>query len=630
MKFFATCLALGLALLATPAVAGAGGPVCPDRSPDPITAPGEAGVKCQQAIAKEGAKFLKTKTGALSKCLLKSAPGSCPAAADTTKIEQAALKATEKIAKACADDAAQAALGSSYQSLTDDSAISSCALSQHNAVADIVVLNATGISTEDWPGADNKARSKCISEASKTGIAVAQDLLAAASKCLGKQIQAGTAGDLAPICLGSIAAGNFVIPSDPKTAAKFGKVLDSAAAKIAKKCAGGQGSWLPSLFACDGATTAAGLSDCLVCQGYQSAIDLVEQEYAENGSLVVPGADAIETAVNAAPIGAKLLIAPGDYSDVVTIETAGLQLVGCGGATGDRPRIVKPAVCGVPEDCARGVFASDVDGLVFQSLEVADWTGDGIFVTGAVGVTFRDIIGDGGAGDPQSSRYAVFPVNSEDILIETCDVRDISDAGIYVGQSSDIMLRWNKIQTSVAGIEFENSANGIGHNNYATGNTGGILVFKDGSLPVQLSNDHRIAHNVLDQNNGPNYGSGNVAGVPEGTGILMISTDDSVFEYNVITGNNSFGIAVTDQMVAEFGPPFSSDQKTERNSVLDNVVTGNGGDPDDEAPFAADILMALAEFGDPGPPPVEDHFNCFLRNVVDQPPIFLGLTSQCP
>ena len=112
-----------------------------------------------------------------------------------------------------------------------------------------------------------------------------------------------------------------------------------------------------------------------------------------------------------------------------------------------------------------------------------------------------------------------------------------------------------------------------------------MLVFKDGSLPVQLSNDHRVAHNVFDDNNGPNYGSGNVAGVPEGTGILVISNDDSVFEYNVSRGNNSFGIAADRpdrrRVRARRSAPTTSRQ---RNSVRNNVVTGNGGDPTTRRP----------------------------------------------
>jgi parallel beta-helix repeat protein len=612
-------LTLALALPAAPALGGAAVLACPDRLPKAITAPAEAGGACQKAIAKEGTKFLKTKTSALQKCLLKSAPGACPSAADVGKIEGAAQKAAEKIAKACGDDAAQAGLASAYAAIADDAAISSCMLSQENAIADVLVLNATGISTEDFPGTDNKKRSKCIAEASKTGVKLALDMLANASKCLDKQIKGGAAGDLAPVCIGSYQSGNFVLPSDAKTADKLGKLVGKAEGKIAGKCGPGEGSWLPSVFACDGAETAGELASCLVCQGFHSAVSFAEQQYGEDAAAFVePGTGAIETAVNAASAGDKLLIRSGEYRERATLEVQGLQLVGCGGATNARPRLVRPDTCGDPADCGRGLFASDLDDLLFQSLEVVNWDSDGIFVVNAERLTFRDIVGDG----MRNSAYAVFPRDSNGILIETCNVRDIRDAGLYVGQSENVVVRFNRIETSVAGIEFENTAFGVGHNNFATGNTGGILVFKDGSLPVQLSNDHRVAHNVFDSNNGENYGSGNVAGVPEGTGILVISNDDSVFEYNFVRNNNSFGIALTDQVVAEFGPPFSDDYYTERNLVRNNVATGNGGDTDDEAPFPADVALFITD-------PPGGHDNCFEGNLSDIPLVLLGSMNEC-
>jgi parallel beta-helix repeat protein len=619
-------LTLALSLPAAPAFAG-GAVACPDRLPKPISAPGEAGEACQKAIAKEGTKFLKTKTSALQKCMLKSAPGACPSAADVGKIEDSAQNAAEKIAKACGEDAAQAGLASAYASVADDAAISSCMLSQENAIADVLVLNATGVSTEDMPLVDeneqplidNKARGKCVAEASKTGIKLALDVLANASKCLDKQIKGGAAGDLAPVCVGSYAGGAVVPPSDAKTAEKLGKLIGKAQDKIAKKCGPGEGTWLPSVFACDGAETAGELAACLVCQGFHSAVSFAEQQYGENAAAFVePGTGAIEAAVNAASAGDKLLIRSGEYRERATLEVQGLQLVGCGGATGARPRLVRPDTCVDPADCERGLFASDLDDLLFQSLEVVNWDGDGIFVANAERVTFRDIVGNG----MRNSAYAVFPRDSNGILIETCNVRDIRDAGLYVGQSENVVVRFNRIETSVAGIEFENTAFGVGHNNFATGNTGGILVFKDGSLPVQLSNDHRVAHNVFDSNNGENYGSGNVAGVPEGTGMLVISNDDSVFEYNFVRNNNSFGIALTDQVVAEFGPPFSADYQTQNNRVRRNVATGNGGDTDDEAPFPADVALFITD-------PPGGHDNCFEGNLSDIPLVLLGSMNEC-
>jgi parallel beta-helix repeat protein len=616
----AAAFALGLAQRS---LAGNGGPLCPDRTPLAIAAPAAGSAKCQTAIAKEGAKFLKTKTSALSKCLMKSAPGVCPAAADVEKTEQAAQKAAEKIAKACGEDAVQDGLSSSYGELADESSISSCMLSQHNAIAELLVRNATGVYTGDFPGEDNKARGKCVAEAAKRGVDFGLQASSAMSKCIEKQIQAGNAENLAPVCVGSLGKGSFTLPSDEKTAEKLGKLFEIVQGKIAKKCGPGEGSFLPSVFACDGAVTADELADCLACQGWHDAVSFVEHQYAETGTLVT---GSIEDAVNAAAAGQKLLIPPGTYAEGVTLEQSGLALVGCGGATNDRPVIVPPEGKGAP---TRGIFAAGLDDLLFQSLVVDGFENDGIFVTGggpkdlSHNITFRDIVGEG----RRRSRYAVFPVMSDHVVIEGCRVNAVADAGLYVGQSTDIVLRHNHVTGSVAAIELENSAHGTAHDNYASGNTAGLLAFKDGGLLVQQSDHHRVAHNVFDDNNEPNYGTGTVAGVPTGTGLLVISDDDSVYEYNFVRGNDTFGIAVIDAVIAGLTPAV--DQKTERNTIRRNVATGNAGNPDPDA-FPADILFVLSEFTS-GDPPVQDHGNCFEGNGTDIPTTFIPpqLESQC-
>jgi parallel beta-helix repeat protein len=619
---------LGLALVfaAAPALAGGGGPFnCPDRTPRAIFAPGADAEKCQKAISKEGAKFVKTKTSALSKCLLKSEPGDCPAADDVAKIEQAAQKSSEKIAKACADDAAQQALGSAYGTSADENLIGSCLLSQHNAFADLIVAEATGVNTQPFfvPAADEKARGKCIKEANKSGVGYALSVVSTISKCLDGLIKKGPTDAMAAACVGSFAGGTFTPPTDAKTASALAKLNEKTIAKLESKCGPGAGTWLPSVFACGGAESAAELEHCLLCEGWNRAVSLVEQQYGEDAAaFVVPGETAIANAVDAAAPGSKLLITSGDYPDVVPIAKTGLSLVGCGGATNDRPNL-EPTTNTV----ARGIdVAGGQADLLFQSLEVRNWNDDGIFVTTATGVTFRDIIGDGAL----NSTYAVFPVNSNGVVVEGCTVTDVVDAGIYVGQSENIVVRHNRVTGSVAGIEIENSGSAVVQNNYAFGNTGGLLVFKAEGLAVQLSNDHLVSHNVLDQNNIENIGSGTVGGVPDGTGMLIISNDDSLFEYNLITGNNSFGIGLIDQIRAGQDPQ-SADQKAENNTIRNNVITGNAlsadTTPPNATPLASDLVFAIAE-GATGE--VEDHGNCIENNVTSLPPLLLGFTSQCP
>ena len=133
--------------------------------------------------------------------------------------------------------------------------ISSCVLSQHNAIrgpsrAERDRHLDRGLAA---PGIDNKARSKCIARGVEDRHRPRPRHPRGASKCIDKQIKAGTAGDLAPICVGSIAAGQLRPAERREDRLKIGKLLSSAQSRIQKKCGAGEGSWLPSVFACDGA-----------------------------------------------------------------------------------------------------------------------------------------------------------------------------------------------------------------------------------------------------------------------------------------------------------------------------------------------------------------------------------------
>jgi parallel beta-helix repeat protein len=140
------------------------------------------------------------------------------------------------------------------------------------------------------------------------------------------------------------------------------------------------------------------------------------------------------------------------------------------------------------------------------------------------------------------------------------------------------------------------------HNNHAHDNTGGILVFKL-VLPTQFSNCHYIHDNLVENNNVPNFGSGLVGAVPDGTGMLILSNDDTTFENNTVTGNNTFGIVLTDQNVLNllFDDPFfptpSPDYLSARNYFIGNTLTGNGMSPDPDVPavFGSDGAIVLTD-----------------------------------
>jgi parallel beta-helix repeat protein len=621
LAVLALALALAVAIVA-PRV-GWTAVSCPDRLPLAIAAPAADSVKCQTTIAKSALKFAKIKLKTSGKCLAKQEIGLCPDAKGTDKITATAMKLAEKIAKDCAADSVQAGLTSSYAALADDAVITSCMLSQHNATADVLLGLINGTPGRVLSIAE---RDKCAKTLNKTGIKQATGAHKIVNKCLATQMKLGTAGDLSEVCVGHWSGGVFVPPTDVKTADKLSGLQVKTEDAIAKGCVGPTSIYIPSLFACPGATTIADLQQCIVCASWDGVLDFVDQENSESGTYVANGPGALQAAVSAASPGAKLLIGSGDYAEQVTITTPGLQLVGCGGATGDRPNIVRPTSGGPYGD---GIAAASVNGLLFQSLDVTNWDENGIHISNADGVTFRDVHADGAL----NSTYGIFPVGSNDVLIETSSATQVRDAGIYVGQSTNILSRYNRAEGNVAGMEIENSANATVHNNYAADNTGGLLVFKLPDLPVQLSNGHQVFDNVSVHNNTPNFGipGSIVSTVPDGTGMLIISNDDGEFTYNISQDNDSIGLALVDQQAVNFLvppdpvthlPPFptlSPDQKAENNKIHNNRVSGNGANP--ASPVGGNVLFALVENSLP-------HGNCLQSN--GSPPIFVIGANDCP
>ena len=230
-----------------------------------------------------------------------------------------------------------------------------------------------------------------------------------------------------------------------------------------------------------------------------------------------------------------------------------------------------------------GILATGND-VTFASFTVQDTPGDAIRVTGADGVTFRDLNVTWSAGsDTDNGAYGLYPVQCQNVLIEDSVVSYASDAGVYVGQSMNVIVRNTEAFGNVAGIEIENTTGADVFDNHSHDNTGGLLIFDLPGPPVQGGNSNKIHNNIIENNNTPNFAeAGNIVGlVPAGTGILVLSSDLNEIHENTITNNSSLGVAIvsfqTTGQAFDFNPDF--DPFAEGNWVHNNVLEGNGFNP---------------------------------------------------
>ncbi len=138
------------------------------------------------------------------------------------------------------------------------------------------------------------------------------------------------------------------------------------------------------------------------------------------------------------------------------------------------------------------------DDVVLRDFAVEDTRGDGIKSKGADRIVYKNIRVEwtGGAKETNGA-YGVYPVESHDVLIDGVTVRGASDAGIYVGQSENIIVRGSVAEYNVAGIEIENSRRADVYGNTARHNAGGILVFDLPNLPIIGGGQVRVFANMV-------------------------------------------------------------------------------------------------------------------------------------
>ncbi len=242
---------------------------------------------------------------------------------------------------------------------------------------------------------------------------------------------------------------------------------------------------------------------------------------------------------------------------------------------------------------AEGLLVTGND-FVLEDVAIEDSKGDGLKINGTTNAVMRRVR-VGWSGEPKTSNgaYGLYPVQVTNVLIEDCVVKGASDAGIYVGQSKNIIVRRNRAENNVAGIEIENSTGADVHDNVATGNAGGILVFNMPDLPVPGSKT-RVFRNQVTANNHVNFGAKGtaVASVPSGSGVIVNSNDEvEIFDNDlkdnktanvIISSFYSLGFAATKGVAAAYDP------FPENVFVTGNRISGGGTDPGEKyAPLKA-------------------------------------------
>ena len=163
----------------------------------------------------------------------------------------------------------------------------------------------------------------------------------------------------------------------------------------------------------------------------------------------------------------------------------------------------------------------------------------------------------------QNGAYGIYTVLTKNLLIEGCEVVCVSDAGIYIEQSKNLVARNNRALYNVADIESENSTGLEIYENDVFENTSGLLIFN--LLKLTLYGKNVTTHNNIQDFR---VKGSIIIDVPKGTGVIIMATQNVDFYNNIVEDYVTNGLSVVSYLV------FAAEEKAE--AIINQSIQDRG------------------------------------------------------
>lgn len=272
------------------------------------------------------------------------------------------------------------------------------------------------------------------------------------------------------------------------------------------------------------------------------------------GALALTYPESVRLAFESAKPGDVITIEEGvhEFDRPLTLNTPGVTIRGAG--LDKTVLSFRNQVAG-----ADGVVVNAGDFLI-EDLAIEDVPGDSLRIARSENIVVRRVRVEWTDGPKAANGgYGIFPVRASNVLVEDSVAIGASDAGIYVGQSTNVVIRNNIVRSNVAGIEVENSVKVDLYGNRAESNVAGIEIL---NMPYLQLNGRsiRVFDNDLIANNLPNFATkGTVASeLPAGAGVVINAIDEIEVFGNRFVENDTASVFI----MSHFLVPYTGDRET--------------------------------------------------------------------
>jgi cytochrome c peroxidase len=294
----------------------------------------------------------------------------------------------------------------------------------------------------------------------------------------------------------------------------------------------------------------------IVMQNIEYAEPEMNNIYRDGKKLIVNSGQAIQDGIELAEDGDTVIVKYGEYFETLMIDKSNITIIG------NENNGKLPVLDGrnILPDAGVGTGSNiEINGFVIKN-----YTANGLMLNRSKAVTFRNIHCE------NTGLYGLYPVECVGVLVEDCSVTGISDAGIYIGQSKDIIVNC------------------------------------------------KIINNYVYNNNHVNFGEPGsiVSNVPQGTGLMIMAGDSVEVTGNRFHNNQSFGVSVIG-LDLFFGKDFVYDVDPIPDAcwLYNNDYRNNGYNPakivKDSGLDGADLLWDVTGYNN----------NWDEENVTSIPPI---------